>query len=349
VGDPPEGRPHPHHRPELSVVIPCYNEEDSLPRLVEVLSGQLAQLASSYEVILVDDGSRDRTLPIMREISRERPEFRYLALSRNFGKEAAMLAGLSHARGDKVAIMDADLQHPPELLGEMLPLLDGEVQQVVARRTRDDDPALRRFLSKAYYRLINRLVDVELEDGVGDFRVLDRTAVKALLTLGETNRFSKGLFAWIGFDTAVVDYRNVSRAAGTTKWRITDLFNYGIDGVVSFNYRPLRLSIWFGVLVTAVAVLYALWVLVAAIVHGNSAPGYVTLICAISGFGGVQMILLGVIGEYLGRIYAETKRRPLFLLKESSQAGGGGGVPVAVTTALGPEHEDRFSAHEEDE
>jgi glycosyltransferase involved in cell wall biosynthesis len=256
-----------------------------------------------------------------------------------------MLAGLSHARGDKVAIMDADLQHPPELLAKMLPLLDGDVQQVVARRTRDDDPRLRTFLSRIYYRLINRLTEVDLEDGVGDFRVLDRTAVKALLTLGETNRFSKGLFAWIGFDTAVVDYRNVSRAAGATKWRMSDLFNYGLDGVISFNYRPLRLSIWFGVLVTAVAILYALWVLGAGIVHGNSVPGYVTLICAISGFGGVQMILLGVIGEYLGRIYAETKRRPLFLLKESSHVGGPG-APTAVTTALGPEHEDRFAIHE---
>jgi glycosyltransferase involved in cell wall biosynthesis len=330
-----------HPRPELSVVIPCYNEEDSLPQLVEVLVEELPKVAATYEVLLVDDGSRDRTLPLLREISRAQSQFRYLALSRNFGKESAMLAGLSHARGEKVAIMDADLQHPPTLLAEMLPLLDGHTQQVVARRTRENDPALRTFLSKAYYRLINRLTEVDLEDGVGDFRVLDRTAVKALLTLGETNRFSKGLFAWIGFDTAVVDYRNVSRAAGTTKWRMSDLFNYGIDGVVSFNYRPLRLSIWFGVLVTAVALGYALWVLGAAIVHGNSAPGYVTLICAISGFGGVQMILLGVIGEYLGRIYAETKRRPLFLLKESSH-----GTPTSVTTALGPEHEDRLAVHD---
>src|SRR3954453_15196953 len=284
----PQGQTGQRHV-ELSVVVPCYNEEDSLPALVDVLATELPKVATSFEVILVDDGSRDRTLPMLREISRARPEFRYLALSRNFGKEAAMLAGLSHARGDKVAIMDADLQHPPELLAQMLPLLDGDVQQVVARRTRDDDPAVRTFLSKTYYRLINRLVDVQLEDGVGDFRVLDRTAVKALLTLGETNRFSKGLFAWIGFDTAVVDYRNVSRAAGTTKWRMSDLFNYGIDGVVSFNYRPLPLSIWFGVLLTPGAVLYAGGVLVAAIAHGNSAPGYVTLICAISGFGGVQM------------------------------------------------------------
>jgi glycosyltransferase involved in cell wall biosynthesis len=323
-------------RVHLSVVVPCYNEEESLPRLVEVLEQQLAPITDDYEVILVDDGSRDRTLPVLREVARTRPRFRYLSLSRNFGKESAMLAGLSQARGDRVAIMDADLQHPPSLLAEMLPMLDsGEYSQVVARRTRTNDPAVRTFLSRTYYKMMNRLVDVELQDGVGDFRVLDRMAVRALLTLGETNRFSKGLFAWIGFPTAVVDYENVSREAGATKWRLRDLFNYGIDGVVSFNYRPLRLSIWFGVLVTSVAVLYALWVLWDAVVHGNSVPGYVTTIAAVTGFGGVQMIILGVIGEYLGRIYAETKRRPLFLLKESSS----GPDDTPVTSALGPMHD----------
>jgi glycosyltransferase involved in cell wall biosynthesis len=223
----------------------------------------------------------------------------------------------------------------------MLPMLDEDYDQVVAQRTRTGDPRSRTWLSRRFYSAMNALSEVRLEDGVGDFRVLSRKAVRAVLSLDEHNRFSKGLFAWIGFETAVVDYRNVSRAAGTTKWRMSDLFNYGIDGVVSFNYRPLRLSIWFGVLVTAVALGYALWVLGEAIVHGNSAPGYVTLICAISGFGGVQMILLGVIGEYLGRIYAETKRRPLFLLKESSH-----GIPMSVTTALGPEHEDRLAVHD---
>lgn len=323
-------------RVRLSVVIPCYNEEDSLPRLVEVLEAELGEITPDYEVILVDDGSRDGTLPILRQVAAERPRFRYLALSRNFGKESAMLAGLSQATGDRVAIMDADLQHPPHLLAQMMPLLDsGEYSQVVARRTRTNDPAVRTFLSRVYYRMMNRLIDVELQDGVGDFRVLDRMAVRALLTLGETNRFSKGLFAWIGFPTAVVDYENVSREAGTTKWRLRDLFNYGIDGVVSFNYRPLRMSIWFGALVTAVAVGYALWVLGDAMVHGNAVPGYVTIICAVTGLGGIQMILLGVIGEYLGRIYAETKRRPLFLLKESSNGPG----KTPVTAVLGPDHE----------
>jgi glycosyltransferase involved in cell wall biosynthesis len=319
----------------LSVVIPCYNEQESLPRLFEVLRRELPPISDDdFEVILVDDGSRDGTLALLREAYAEDRRFRYLALSRNFGKEAAMLAGLSQSRGAAVAILDADLQHPPELLAQMLPLLDQGYQQVVARRTRQGDRPTRTFLSRAYYRLINRLIDVRVEDGVGDFRLLDRMAVRALLTLGESNRFSKGLFAWIGFETAVVDYENVGREAGETKWRFRDLLNYGIDGILSFNSRPLRLSIWFGAFVAFVAFLYAFWVLGAAIVNGNSAPGYVTTICAVVGFGGVQMILLGVIGEYLGRIYLETKRRPQFLLREGSD---GPGMPVTV--ALGPEHE----------
>jgi glycosyltransferase involved in cell wall biosynthesis len=319
----------------LSVVVPCYNEEESLPQLVKVLGEVLPGVADSFEVILVDDGSRDRTLEMLREVNAADPRFRYLALSRNFGKESAMLAGLSQARGAAVAIMDGDLQHPPQLLATMVPLLDEGYHQVVARRTREEDPVVRTLLSRLYYRMINRLIDVELEDGVGDFRVLSSEAVRALLSLGETNRFSKGLFAWIGFPTTVVDYENVSREAGTTKWRLRDLFNYGLDGVISFNYRPLRLSIWFGLFVMAVAIGYAAWVLWEAALHGNSAPGYVTIICAVTGFGGVQLILLGVIGEYLGRIYAETKRRPLFLLRESSE----GPRRTPITVELGPDHD----------
>ena len=320
----------------LSVVVPCYNEQESLPRLFEALGRELPPISGDdFEVVLVDDGSRDGTLALLREQAAADPRFRYLALSRNFGKEAAMLAGLSQSHGQAVAILDADLQHPPELLAQMLPMLDQGYQQVVARRTREGDRPTRTFLSRMYYRLINRLVDVHLEDGIGDFRVLDRMAVRALLTLGESNRFSKGLFAWIGFETAVVDYRNVGREAGETKWRFRDLVNYGIDGILSFNSRPLRLSIWFGAFVSLVAFVYALWVLGEAILHGNAVPGYVTTICTVVGFGGVQMILLGVIGEYLGRIYLETKRRPQFLVRESSD----GPDATPVTVALGPEHE----------
>jgi glycosyltransferase involved in cell wall biosynthesis len=319
---------------ELSVVVPCYNEGTVLERLVELLVPALEAITGEFEIIFVDDGSRDDTLRLMRALSRADRRIRYLALSRNFGKEAAMLAGLSQARGDAVALMDADLQHPPHLLAEMLPYLDGDYDQVVARRTRSGDAPVRTLASRLFYRLMNRMVEVRLEDGVGDFRILSRTAVRALLALGEYNRFSKGLFSWIGFDTAVVDYENVAREAGESKWRLRDLFNYGIDGVLSFNTRPLRMAIHFGVFVSVVAFGYALWVLGDAIVGGVSSPGYVTLICAIVGFGGVQMILLGVIGEYLGRIYAETKARPHFLVKESSE-----GDEAPVTALLGPEHE----------
>ena len=320
---------------DLSVVVPCYNEEAVLGALATALRPHLEAISDRFEVILVDDGSRDGTLELMRQIHAEDPRFRYLALSRNFGKEAAMLAGLSQARGDAVAIMDADLQHPPSLLAEMVPLLDEGFEQVVARRTRTGDAPVRTFVSRLYYKAFNKLVDVRLEDGVGDFRILSRNAVRALLALGEYNRFSKGLFAWIGFKTATVDYENVAREAGATKWRMRDLLNYGIDGVLSFNSKPLRLSIYFGAFVSFVAFVYALWVLGDAIFHGNPVPGYVTTICTVVGFGGVQMVLLGVIGEYLGRIYTETKRRPHFLLRESSE--GPERTPVAVL--LGPEHE----------
>lgn len=325
---------------KLSVVVPCYNEESGLEQLFSAFVQHLEPLAAEFEVILVDDGSRDGTLGKLREFSRRDARFRYLALSRNFGKEAAMLAGLSQAQGDAVAILDADLQHPPELLGRMLPLLDTH-DQVVARRTRTGDAATRTFASRMYYRMMNRLSDVPLEDGVGDFRVLSRTAVRALLTLGEYNRFSKGLFSWIGFDTATVDYENVERTAGETKWRLRDLINYGVDGILSFNTKPLRFSIYLGIAVSLAAFVYALVVVIEAIAGGVSTPGYVTLLCAVVGLGGLEMILLGVIGEYLGRIYAETKGRPHFLLKEASD-----GLGSLVTTHLGPSHEVDVAASE---
>jgi glycosyltransferase involved in cell wall biosynthesis len=217
----------------------------------------------------------------------------------------------------------------------MVALLDEGHEQVVARRTRTGDAMVRTLFARTFYALINRLVDVRLENGVGDFRVLSRPAVDALLALGEYNRFSKGLFSWIGFETAVVDYDNVARSGGASKWRVRDLLNYGIDGVLSFNSQPLRLAIWLGAVVAFLAFVYSLWVVGDAILHGNSVPGYVTTICLVVGFGGVQMILLGVIGEYLGRIYAETKQRPHFLIRDSSEQA------TAVTQPLGPERESR--------
>ncbi|HJP76754.1 MAG TPA: glycosyltransferase family 2 protein [Pseudonocardiaceae bacterium] len=316
----------------LSLVVPCYNEEDGLGRLHQRLCETLPAVTDDFEVLLVDDGSSDRTLDTMREISSTDPRFRYLALSRNFGKESAMLAGLSQADGDLVAIIDADLQHPPELLKQMVDKLAEGYDQVVAKRSRTGDGALRSFVSTMYYKFINNLVDVKLENGVGDFRVLTRKAVAALLSLGEYNRFSKGLFSWIGFDTASIEYENVVREDGVSKWSARKLIDYGIDGVVSFNNRPLRLAIYLGALCTAFAFVYAVWVLIDALIKGNSVPGYVTLMCGIVGFGGLQLLILGVIGEYLGRIYYESKRRPHFLIKEASSR------TVPVTVPLGPEH-----------
>jgi polyisoprenyl-phosphate glycosyltransferase len=304
---------------DLTVVVPCFNEAEVIDRFADELCGHLTELGREYEVILVDDGSADESLERMRAIHEKLPRFRYLALSRNFGKESAMLAGLAQARGKAVALMDADLQHPPELLRPMLALIDAGFEQVVARRDRSGDPWLRTVASKAYYRFVNRLIDVELRDGAGDFRVFDQKVVSALLSLGETNRFSKGLFAWVGFHTTYINYRNAPRAAGESKWGFRSLFNYSIDSVISFNDKPLRVAIHTGVLISLVAVAYGAWVVADAILHGNGVPGYVTLICAVVGLGGLQMVMLGIIGEYLGRIYTEAKARPHFFVREASE------------------------------
>ena len=323
---------------DLSVVVPCYNESAVLDRLVAALVPVLQRTGRSFEVLLVDDGSSDDTLERMRALNAAQPAVRYLALSRNFGKEGAMLAGLSEASGDAVAIMDGDLQHPPELLPAMLELVDAGFEQVVARRNRAGDPWLRTLASKAYYRMVNRFIDVRLEDGAGDFRLLSRPVVDAVLALEESNRFSKGLFAWVGFRTTYLDYQNAARAGGESKWKLRSLFNYGIDSVISFNSKPLRMAIHLGIAVSLIAVVYGLVVAIEAIVHGNPVPGYVTTICAVVGLGGVQMIMLGVIGEYLGRIYLEVKGRPSFLVKERAlpahPAPPEPGEPVTGATAV---------------
>ncbi|MCF6744554.1 glycosyltransferase family 2 protein [Blastococcus sp. KM273128] len=303
----------------LSVVVPCHNEERVLPELVAQVSAVMADVPAELEFVLVDDGSRDRTTAVMQELHARDPRVRYVSLSRNFGKESAMLAGLAYARGDAVVIMDADLQHPPRLIRQMLELLEQGNDQVVARRTRDGDAFGRSVLARLYYRLVNSLVEVRIEDGVGDFRLLSRRAVDALLQLGEYNRFSKGLFAWIGFPTATIDYRNEARFGGdASRWTLRRLLNYGIDGVMSFNNAPLRLAIYVGLVVTTLAFGYAAYLVVAAVVGGIVVPGYVTLVAAVIGLGGLQLLFLGVIGEYVGRIYYEAKHRPHFLVAAAS-------------------------------
>jgi polyisoprenyl-phosphate glycosyltransferase len=302
----------------LSIVVPCYNEEAVIELFDTRLRETLATLPVEYELVYIDDGSRDATLTHLRALAHtHHTTTRYVSFSRNFGKEAGILAGLKHATGDAVVIMDADLQHPPELLARMLDLHNTGHDQIIARRTRHGDKPLRTAASRLYYRLVNQWVDVELTDGVGDFRLISRRAVDALLAMPEYNRFSKGLFSWIGYDTVTFDYHNAARGAGETKWRFGALVNYGIDGLISFNNRPLRLAIYLGLAMAAIATAYALVITTLAAIEGPDVPGYVTLLVAIVGLGGLQMLMLGLIGEYIGRIYYETKRRPHYLVKET--------------------------------
>jgi glycosyltransferase involved in cell wall biosynthesis len=303
----------------LSVVVPCHNEEAVLPRLVEEVLAAVPASTAEVEIVLCDDGSRDRTLAVAQQLHEADERVKYVSLSRNFGKESAMLAGLAYARGDAVVIMDADLQHPPRLIEGMIAKYREGYDQVVARRTRDGDSVARTALSRLYYRLANSMVEVELQDGVGDFRLLSRRAVDALLQMGEYNRFSKGLFSWIGFPTVTLDYENEARqGGGETKWSMRRLLNYGLDGIMSFNNAPLRLAIYAGLAVTVLAFGYAAFVVINALAQGISVPGYVTLVAAVLGIGGLQLLFLGVVGEYVGRIYFETKQRPHYILADVS-------------------------------
>ncbi|MGW2487284.1 glycosyltransferase family 2 protein [Streptomyces sp. NPDC001606] len=305
----------------ISIVAPCYNEEAVLARFheeVQKVAEELLPLGHDMEFVYVDDGSRDGTLAVLERLAGLDARVRYVSFSRNFGKEAALLAGLRHAAGDSVIVMDADLQHPPELIKRMVALREQGHDQVIARRDRTGDGVTRTLTTRLYYRLVNRLVDVELVDGVGDFRLLSRRVVDAVLALTEYNRFSKGLFAWVGFPSVTFDYPNAAREGGSSSWNLRGLLNYGIDGLLSFNNRPLRAALWLGMALLLCAGLYTAWIVGAALVHGVQTPGYVTIITAVTALAGVQMVMLGVIGEYTGRIYYEVKGRPHFLVKATN-------------------------------
>ncbi|MFJ9424312.1 glycosyltransferase family 2 protein [Streptomyces sp. NPDC101249] len=305
----------------LSIVAPCFNEEDVLDRFherLQRLAEDLLPLGHDLEFVYVDDGSRDRTLTVLERLAALDARVRYVSFSRNFGKEAALLAGLRTASGDCVVVMDADLQHPPDLVKRMIGLRAQGYDQVIARRTRTGDGLARTLAARLYYRLVNRLTDVELVDGVGDFRMMSRRVVDAVLGLAEYNRFSRGLFAWVGFPATTFTYENAAREAGRSSWTFRGLLDYGLDGVLSFNNRPLRAALYLGMGLLLCAGLYTGWIVVAALVHGVQTPGYVTIVTALTGLAGVQMVMLGVIGEYTGRIYYEVKGRPHFLVKASN-------------------------------
>ncbi|MFD3610973.1 glycosyltransferase [Streptomyces atroolivaceus] len=304
---------------QLSVVVPCFNEAEGITSFHTALVAVLEGLGETFEICYVDDGSLDRTRLLLNSFAAQDERTHYTAFSRNFGKEAAILAGLRMSRGEAVVIMDADLQHPPKLIPRMLELHRHGYDQVIPRRDRSGEGMVRSTLSHAYYAVVRRCVDVELLDGSGDFRLLSRRAVVSVLSLPESNRFSKGIFSWIGFDTVSFRYRNSERAAGRSKWGSRRLLNYGIDGLLSFNNRPLRLAIYTGFWVFLSALAYAAWTVVTVVLHGADTPGYATLLTAVVALSGIQLVTLGVIGEYVGRIYHEAKHRPPYVVRETDE------------------------------
>lgn len=302
----------------ISFVIPSYNEEGNIHNMMKALSDIMVTNGKPYEVLFVDDGSNDHTMDEIREALIEYPEVEYISFTRNFGKEAAILAGLEHAKGDAIILMDADLQHPPDLIPQLIRGYEEGYDQVIAKRNRKGDAKIRSLLSRLFYWSVNKNVDVELRDGEGDFRLLSRRAVDSLLQLSEGNRFSKGLYSWIGLEQKAICYDNVARQHGETKWSFKHLLNYAVDGVVSFNMKPLRLCFYTGLLSLFLAISYIVVTLIEIIRNGVDVPGYFTTISAVLFLGGVQLLSLGIIGEYVGRIYNETKKRPHYLVRRSS-------------------------------
>jgi len=303
----------------ISLIIPCYNEEASLPILWKALEDVKALRPEfEYEYIFVDDGSRDRTLPILEDLSAVDASVHYLSFSRNFGKEAGMYAGLIEARGEWVAILDADMQDPPSLLPQMFDiLLKGEIDMVATRRvTRKGEPKIRSFFARFFYRLINRMTDVEIVDGARDFRVMTHEVADAIVSLSERQRFSKGIFSWVGFRTEWIEYENVERAAGETKWSFWKLFKYAVDGIVSFTTVPLRLATFSGFFVSAASFIYIIYYVIRTLIWGIPVPGYPSLLAFTLFLGGITLLALGILGEYLARTYMEVKRRPLYILRK---------------------------------
>lgn len=304
----------------LSIIVPCYNEEEALRPYFAETTGVLSDMAIDYEFVFVDDGSRDLTLSVLRALAAENARVRYRSFSRNFGKESAIYAGLQAAKGDVVTIMDADLQDPPALLPKMWNAIQNEGYDSVATRrvSRSGEPPIRSFFARRFYRLINTMSKVEIVDGARDYRMMTRTMVDAILSLHEVHRFSKGIFSWVGFRTKWLEYENVQRVAGETKWSFGKLFLYAIEGIVSFTTVPLRFASLIGVLVSICAFLYLLYILIKTLAFGADVPGYASLLTVILFLGGIQLIAIGILGEYMARTYMESKRRPIYVLKESN-------------------------------
>ena len=311
----------------ISIVVSCYNEEEALPLYYEAMLPVLETLraqGADVDFVFVDDGSKDGTLRVLRDLHEKDGRCGYVSFSRNFGKEAAMYAGLQHAKGDYVAVMDADLQDPPEMLPDMLRILeespaDDPVDCVGTRRTDcKGEPPIRSFFARCFYRLINRISKTEIVDGARDYRLMTRRMVDAILSLSEYNRFSKGIFSWVGFKTRWLEYVNRERVAGETKWSFRKLFLYSIDGITAFSTAPLAIASFSGMAICAVSFIALLFVFIRALVFGDPVAGWPSMICIILFLGGVQLLGIGILGQYLAKTYLEVKNRPQYVLQEKN-------------------------------
>lgn len=309
----------------ISVIVPCYNEEESLPVFYKEITKIAKMLHKKYglntEVLLVNDGSSDNTLRIMKDLSEKDKNIKYISFSRNFGKEAAIFAGLENSSGDYVAMLDADLQDPPELLEDMYLGISKEGYDCVATRrvTRKGEPPIRSFFARCFYKLINKMSKIEIVDGARDFRLMNRKMVDAILSVREYNRFSKGIFSWVGFKTKWLEYENRERIAGETKWSFWKLFLYSLDGIVAYTTAPLAIASVMGFLFCILAIVMIVFFVIKTFVWGDPVAGYPSMICIILLIGGVQLFCIGILGEYLSKTYLETKNRPIYIVKEKSK------------------------------
>ncbi len=305
---------------KISLIIPCYNEEDALLPLYEELF-RVTESMSDFEMLFIDDGSKDHTLKIIKELSSSDERVKYISFSRNFGKEAAMYAGFCNSTGDYTAVMDADMQDPPSLLPEMVKILEGgEYDSVATRRvSRKGEPRIRSFFSKLFYKIIRKISDTDIVDGARDFRLMKREMVDAIVSMCESNRFSKGIFGWIGFKTYWLPYENVERVAGKTKWSFFGLLKYSIDGIVGFSNTPLKIASWSGIFFTFVALIMLIVIFVRTLIFGDPVAGWPSTICIMLFIGGIQLFSLGIIGQYVAKIYNETKKRPHYIVAQSNK------------------------------
>lgn len=305
----------------LSIIVPSYNEEQSLPYFYEEIQKvgeEFRKIDVEFELLFIDDGSKDRTLSVIKELKSKDERVHYVSFSRNFGKEAAIFAGLENCRGDYAVLMDADLQDPPKYLMEMYRSIKDEGYDSVATRrvTRKGEPPIRSFFARMFYGLMNKICSTEIVDGARDYRLMTRQMVDAILSMSEYNRFTKGIFGWVGFRTKWLEYENVERVAGETKWSFWKLFKYALDGIMAFSTAPLAMASWFGVIMCLIAGIGVIFIVIRALIFGDPTSGWPSLACIILFIGGIQLFCIGVLGQYLAKTYLETKNRPIYIAKE---------------------------------